>query len=358
MQPTLSIAEQLERERKLDGPRRAPASCSRKLAKAFTPSFGSPVEFSKLREVCRAVVTVDYTPDARREFPRLCEALGLQIGVVETEYGLRLKRSAERVYDRPALSKRELKRRMKAAAGRGEALRCVGRKAPDQIDYVVRGLADAIFALSRLPWVAHVTYGHDAGGRAVSGNFVPGADGTDSNGTAVAMPEPPRPAPPPDIRNKRQAARRDRVRGEVEQRPMTVGLRPDIAATEAFVAGTTPAREPTWYGPQRESNPAPDAQHTVAFAAENAEVVRPEAPAPDGRTSRIPARRPKRGRAERSTREYRSPQWWDAYREVSLGYTYADRYSDRAGVAPTVQPADTSELPFAPGAYSAYPRQA
>lgn len=322
MSRTLSIAEQLERDRKLDRKRRAPAGCSRKLAKAFTPSFGSPVEFSGLREVCRAVITVDYTPDARREFPRLCESLGLRIGTVETEYGLRLKRSAERTFDRPGLSKRELKRRMKAAAGRGDALRVCDRKAPDQIDYVVRGLADAIFALSKLPWVAHVTYGHDAAGRAVSGNFIPASDQY-----GAALPEPPRPAPPPEIRAKRKAARREKVRGEVEQRPMTVGLRPDIAATETFVAGTTPAREPAWHGPRRESNPTPDAQHVVAHAAENAEVVRPEAPAVDGRTSRIPARRPKRGRPERSVTEYRSPQWWDAYREVSIGYTYSNRYA-------------------------------
>lgn len=354
MQPTLSIAEQLERERKLDRKRRAPAGCSRKLVSSFTPSFGSPVEFAELREVCRAVVTLDYTPDARREFPRLCESLGLRVGVVETEYGLRLQRSAERVYDRPGLSKRELKRRMKAATGRGGALRCVDRKAPDQIDYVVRGLADAIFALSKLPWVAHVTYGHDAGGRAVSGNFVPASDQY-----GAALPEPPRPAPPPEIRAKRKSAQRDRVRGEVEQRPMVTGLRPDIPQTETFVAGTTPAREPHWYGPVIESNPAPPDATTVQYAAENAEVVRPEAPAVTGRTSRIPARRPKRGRAEHSTPyvdvDFRTAAWWDAYREVSIGYTYADRYSDRP--APVVGPVDTTPLPFAPGASSPYPRQ-
>lgn len=355
MQPSgLSIAEQLERERKLSGPRRAPAGCSRKLVSSFTPSFGSPVEFAELREVCRAVVTLDYTPDARREFPRLCESLGLRVGTVETEYGLRLQRSAERVYDRPGLSKRELKRRMKAATGRGGALRCVDRKAPDQIDYVVRGLADAIFALSKLPWVAHVTYGHDAGGRAVSGNFVPASDQY-----GAALPEPPRPAPPPEIRAKRKSAQRDRVRGEVEQRPMVVGLRPDIAATEAFVAGTTPTRDPVWYGPQRESNPSPEQPaHVVEYTAANAEVVRPEPPAVDGRASRIPARHPKRGRAEHSApyADFRTAAWWDAYHEVSLGYTYADRYSDRP--APVVEPVDTTPLPFAPGACSAYPRQA
>jgi hypothetical protein len=350
--------------------REAPRLSSR-FAQSFAPSFAGPIAGVDLR-IASATVAVWDCPEARAEFPTLLVALALRIGTVETENGPRLARAEELSHGTRAeiaarvareqladpsavpavapLSRRELKRRAKSIANNpqanGGAVSEVPRAErrngrPDVILYRVSGLEGNLLALRCAPWCADVNLLPVAPG---TGRLI---DGKDSDGTATARPEPPRPRKPADVRKKEQTQRRARVASEVESRPMTVsGVRVPVdgemrtattTATETFEPGTARPRKQRPRKPN-ERAPVVDNQARVMRAMENA-TERPELVQPV------------------AVHHYRG----DGSAVSQLAPPVAPSAVaplDNPGTGRTVAPVDSEPLPFAPGACSAYPRRA